>query len=166
MKTPTASLCVVALAGVVVLAFRTRERVVAQPIAFDHARHKDESLACADCHARAETTPYASFPAIKQCMLCHKEPQGTHPDEPRIREYAEKGEEIPWVQVNRLPGHVYFSHAMHVKVGAMDCAECHGDMGSRKEPVGASQIEHLTMSRCMQCHDERHASNDCLACHK
>lgn len=166
MKARITSIVVVALAIAVALAFRTRERSIRQPIAFDHARHKDENLNCSDCHARAESTPYAGFPGIKQCLLCHKEPQGENPEEPRIREYADKGEEIPWIQVNRLPGHVYFSHAMHVKLGGMQCADCHGDMASQKEPIGASQIEHLTMSRCMQCHSERNASNDCLACHK
>ena len=166
MSARITSIAVVALATVVALAFRTRERVIRQPIAFDHARHKDENLNCSDCHARAESTPYASLPGIKQCLLCHKEPQGENPEEPRIREYADRGEEIPWIQVNRLPGHVYFSHAMHVKLGGMQCADCHGDMAAQKEPVGASQIEHLTMSRCMQCHSERQASNDCLACHK
>lgn len=166
MKARIGTIALIALAIVVGFAFRPRERVVRQPIAFDHARHKDESLNCSDCHARAETTPYASFPAIKQCLLCHKEPQGQHPDEPLIREYADKGEQIPWVQVNRLPGHVYFSHSMHVKLGGMQCADCHGDMSVQKDPVSASQIEHLTMSRCMQCHEQRGASNDCLACHK
>ncbi len=155
-----------ALAVVLGLAFKSREPVVRQPIAFDHALHKDQNLSCSDCHARAETTPYAGLPAIKQCLLCHKEPQGQHPDEARIREYADKGEEIPWIQVNRLAGHVYFSHAVHVKLGGMQCADCHGDMSAQKEPVVASQIDHLTMSRCMQCHAERRASNDCLACHK
>lgn len=156
----------VVLAILVAFAFRSREDMVRQPIAFNHARHQEEGIGCSDCHARAESTPYASLPAIKQCLLCHKEPQGQHPDEPRIREYAEKGEEIPWVQVNRVAGHVYFSHAMHVKIAGMQCADCHGDMSVVKEPVESSQIEHLSMTRCMECHDERGASNDCLACHK
>ena len=142
------------------------EDLVAQPIAFDHARHTEEGLACLDCHARAQSSPYAGVPLVKACMLCHAEPQGENPEEPKVREYAERGEPIPWVRVNRLPGHVYFSHEAHVRWGEMECAECHGDVASSTQPLVRSQIEHLTMERCMSCHSEQGASNDCLACHK
>jgi hypothetical protein len=100
------------------------------------------------------------------CRLCHEEAKGDSADEKKVREYLEKQEEIPWVQVNRMPGHVYFSHAMHVKIGKMECSACHGDMAHATEPVTVSQVEKLGMRTCMQCHTERGASNDCLACHK
>jgi menaquinone reductase, multiheme cytochrome c subunit len=154
-----------ALGAGVLLSSRPTDGVV-QPIAFDHALHTQQDLACLDCHKTAETGPYAGTPKLATCLLCHAEAQGEHPDEARIREHAERGEEIAWVQVNRMAGHVYFSHAMHVKVGAMDCAECHGDMSSATTPPARSQIEHLSMSRCIECHAERGASNDCLTCHK
>jgi hypothetical protein len=48
----------------------------------------------------------------------------------------------------------------------MECAACHGNMAAATTPVTTSQVDHLTMSRCMSCHSERSASNDCLACHK
>lgn len=146
--------------------FRDDPRSTVQPIAFDHARHHAEDLGCLDCHKTAETGPYASLPRIASCLLCHQEPKGESAEEARVREYAERKEEIPWVQVNRMPGHVYFSHAVHVKLAKMDCAECHGDMSVAKEPVTVSQVEHLTMRSCMECHSEKGASNDCLACHK
>lgn len=142
------------------------EPPVAQPIAFDHARHAEEELGCLDCHKTAESSPHAGLPRIAACLLCHSEAKGQHPDEPRVREYAERKAEIPWVQVNRLPGHVYFSHAMHVKLAKMECAECHGDMAKASAPPATSQIEHLSMSRCMECHEQLGATNDCLACHK
>jgi hypothetical protein len=160
--------CVLALASLAFLAGRGRpgEAAAGQPIAFDHARHAQESLSCDDCHAKADEGPYATFPSLKQCLLCHKEKQGDHPDEPKLREYAEQGQEIPWVTVNRLVGHVYFSHVAHVRFGAMECVECHGDMSQAKEPPQRSQIEGLSMARCMQCHEQRGASLDCIACHK
>jgi hypothetical protein len=160
-----ASIAVV-LAAAAGLSLRGAEVGVLQPIAFDHARHQQEDIACLDCHKNAETSPYATLPKIATCLLCHAEPKGENPEEKKVREYADKNAQIPWVQVNRLPGHVYFSHAAHVKLGKMECAVCHGDMGTRKEPVTSSQVEHLTMGRCMQCHTEKGASNDCLACHK
>jgi hypothetical protein len=39
-------------------------------------------------------------------------------------------------------------------------------MASASQPVTVSQDEHLTMQRCMACHADKGASNDCLACHK
>jgi len=156
------------LAAVLALArpFRRDEGSTVQPIAFDHARHHAEDLGCLDCHGTAESSPYAALPKIASCLLCHEEPKGDSPEEARVREFAERKEEIPWIQVNRMPGHVYFSHAVHVKLAKMDCAECHGDMSAATAPVSTSQIGHLTMRRCMECHAETGASNDCLACHK
>jgi hypothetical protein len=135
-------------------------------MAFSHSLHHEQDTTCLDCHLQAETGVYATLPSVKTCMLCHEEPQGDSPEEPKIREYAESGEPIPWVQVNRVEGHVYFSHAAHVSLGKMDCKECHGDMETLEVPVDRSQILGLTMDACMQCHEQREASNDCLICHK
>ncbi len=146
--------------------FGDENHPIVQPIAFDHARHAEEGMACLDCHVRAQSSAYAGIVLVKACMLCHAEQQGVDPEEAKVREYAERGEQIPWVQVNRLPGHVYFSHEAHVRLAEMECAECHGDVASSTEPFVRSQIEYLSMERCMACHAERGASNDCLACHK
>jgi hypothetical protein len=148
------------------LSYHPRPGPVVQPLAFDHKRHTAEDIACKDCHKRVQDSPYATFPKLKQCLLCHLEAKGNHPDEPKIREYAKEGKQIPWVQVNRLPGHVYFTHAAHVKYAKMDCKECHGDMKERTEPVTVSQIERLDMYTCMGCHVENNVSTDCLRCHK
>lgn len=145
---------------------QSRPEPVVQPLAFNHKRHIEEDIACKDCHKRVEDSPHATFPKIRQCLLCHEEAKGTHPDEPKIREYAKEGREIPWIRVNRLPGHVYFSHEAHVRYAKLDCRECHGDMKQRTEPVTVSQIRHLDMDTCMRCHTENNVSNDCLRCHK
>jgi len=139
---------------------------VEQPLAFNHKLHIEQDMACTDCHAQVERGPHATFPRVKTCLLCHEEPQGEHPHEPRIRAYAEQGLEIPWIQVNRLPGHVYFSHEAHVRYAGMSCADCHGDMERREEPVTEVQIGHLDMDRCVSCHEQNNASSDCLRCHK
>lgn len=141
-------------------------QVVAQPIAFDHARHIQEEMTCAQCHNGVDNSSYATLPTIQTCLLCHKEAKGTHPDEPKIRAYVEAGQEIPWIQVNRVAGHVYFSHGMHVKLGKLECSQCHGDMSAATRPVGESQIDHLTMSGCMNCHEEKGVNQECLTCHK
>jgi hypothetical protein len=123
-------------------------------------------LTCNDCHKQAAVGAHATFPTVKACLLCHKEAKGTNPEEPKIRKYADEGHEIPWEQVNRLPGHVYFSHVAHVKYAKMECITCHGEMKDRNEPVSVPQIDHLTMNACMACHKEKGVSTDCLLCHK
>ncbi len=142
---------------------------VTQPLPFNHKHHMDEKLGldCVACHKGVETGEHAGTPAVATCIkLCHTDPQGTNPEEAKIREYASRGEAIPWQQANRLPGHVYFSHVGHVKFGKMDCKECHGDMKERTEPVTLSTTHHLDMDACMECHKEKGVSNDCLLCHK
>ncbi len=160
----------------------SHEGAVHQPIEFNHAVHAKENISCDDCHSKADEKPYATFPSLKQCLLCHKdeEAEGGEADalkdpaaaarkreaEVKLREYGEKGQGVPWVTVNRLVGHVYFSHVAHVRFGEMKCDECHGDMASLTKPPEHSQVENLTMRRCMECHTQRGASNDCLTCHK
>ncbi|HTL51054.1 MAG TPA: cytochrome c3 family protein [Planctomycetota bacterium] len=155
---------VLVLAGMEAVA--ARSTAIQQPIRFDHARHMKEDMKCNQCHTGVDNSPYATLPPIRTCLLCHKEAKGTDPEEAKIREYAKNGTPIPWVQVNRLVGHVYFSHGMHVKVGKLDCKECHGEMAQADQPVGRSQIGHLTMDRCMECHEEKHVNQECLTCHK
>ena len=137
-----------------------------QPIHFDHRVHHEEEMECTDCHTGAETGPRATLPTTRACMLCHDEAQGEHPDEPKIREYFERREPIPWVQVDRLPHNVVFSHAIHVGDAAMSCAECHGAVEAQSEPVTASRTTHLTKDQCLQCHEERDVPRNCMSCHR
>jgi hypothetical protein len=140
---------------------------VQKPLAFNHKIHvEDEEIECTECHQGAETAVHAGLPAVRECMDCHKRAKGEHPDEPKVREYAKRGEQMHFERVNRYPGHVYFSHRVHVKLAEMECRECHGDMASLSEPVSEPTASLTTMAECMDCHRERHASLECAACHK
>ncbi|MBI2922880.1 MAG: cytochrome c3 family protein [Planctomycetes bacterium] len=142
---------------------------VTQPVLFNHKIHMDEKLGltCDSCHKGVNEGPHATIPAVATCIkLCHTDPQGTSPEEPKLREAAAKGNAIPWIQVNKLPGHVYFSHVQHVKFAKMDCKECHGEMKDRTEPVSQTQTSRLDMDTCIDCHQEKGVSTDCLRCHK
>jgi c(7)-type cytochrome triheme protein len=103
---------------------------------------------------------------VAVCLLCHAETEDEHSVDATIRAYADELGGIPWVQVNRVPGHVYFSHEAHVTYAKMECDTCHGDVAALTAPPTESRIDALTMARCMKCHDERGATNDCMACHK
>lgn len=140
--------------------------LVVQPLPFNHQRHVEEGVGCTDCHSRAAIAAKAGHPLLKACVLCHQEQKGESAAEAKLREFITAKTEVPWVRVNRLVGHVYFSHEAHVTRGQMDCAECHGDMKSKTTPTTASQIDHLDMRACMECHERRGAANDCITCHQ
>ena len=142
-------------------------QTVKQPLAFDHAAHiKAEDMDCKDCHRFVEKSPHATLPKLKDCEDCHSQPQGKNPEEPKVRAYLDEAKEIPWVVVNKLPGHVYFSHRAHVSFGEMKCWDCHRDMRKVSKPVTKSDIKYLTMSKCIECHKEKGVGTDCLTCHK
>jgi menaquinone reductase, multiheme cytochrome c subunit len=138
-----------------------------EPIAFDHKLHiEKEDLECTECHAGAETGVHAGLPDIQECADCHDRAKGDHPDEPKVREFASRDEQIPFVRVERYPGHVYFSHRVHVKLAGLECKQCHGDVASRSQTIDAPVASRATMQECMACHREQHASLECVACHK
>ena len=143
------------------LGARREHGAIEQPIAFDHERHAQE-LGCLDCHSRAAEGPYATLPLVSACLLCHAEAQGEHPDEPKIREFAERDGAIPWVRVYQIPAYVFFSHRAHLEAGNA-CKECHGPVEERAQT--AREVD-LSMTGCMNCHKTKNASNDCLYCHE
>jgi len=139
---------------------------VEQPIAFNHRLHvTDLGSQCTDCHLYAESGVRATIPNLEICSFCHEEAQTESPEEARLVEYLQAGERIPWRKVYRVPNHVYFSHRRHTAIAGLACAECHGVMEEQEQPVSRPAVR-ISMDRCMDCHDEKGASNDCLLCHK
>lgn len=138
---------------------------VTQPMAFSHQRHMEADMKCITCHPSAEDQAEAQFPIVADCMDCHGKARGDHPDEPKVRAYAKRDAEIPWVRVDRLPGHVHFSHAAHVTLAKMKCEDCHQGILAATLPLTLPDV-HQTMDDCMRCHRERNASNQCKTCHK
>jgi hypothetical protein len=134
----------------------------AQPIDFSHHHHVTEiGLDCQVCHVYARRSPVAGIPSVQRCAGCHEQVLTEAPEVQKLLEFWEAEEPIPWVRVHDLPDHVRFSHKRHV-LGGVDCAECHGDVGQMEAAV---QVESLSMGWCLNCHQEREASRDCLICH-
>jgi hypothetical protein len=136
-----------------------------QPLPMSHKRHITKDMKCRACHQGVEGEAMASFPTLADCMDCHKTPQGKEPAEPEVRAFVARGQDLTWVRLNRLAGHVYFSHAAHVTLASMKCEECHRDMKAVDQAPTEPDI-HAQMSDCVACHRSKHASLDCLACHK
>ena len=86
------------------------------------------------------------------------------PELSKLKEFASAGW-IPWNRVYSQPDYVFFSHRRHVVVAKLDCANCHGDMGSLSSPPIRPAVDQ-SMDWCMNCHQQRQASTDCVSCHK
>ncbi|HFB61355.1 MAG TPA: cytochrome C, partial [Bacteroidetes bacterium] len=59
---------------------------------------------------------------------------------------------IQWIKVHNLPDFVYFNHEQHVKVGKINCTECHGDVAQMDQ---IAQVKDLSMGWCLDCHRSR-----------
>ena len=133
-----------------------------QPIDFSHHHHVTEiGLDCQMCHVYARRSQVAGIPSVQRCAGCHEQVLTDAPEIRRLIEFWENKEPIPWIRVHDLPDYVRFSHKRHFLAG-VNCAECHGDVGQMEHAV---QVESLTMGWCLNCHQEREASRDCLICH-
>ena len=136
-----------------------------QPIRYNHAIHIANGLVCEDCHVGVREQAQATLPTIATCLTCHEVPLTEDPEEEKIRALAAAGQEIPWVQLTRVPAHVYFSHRRHVAQGSMECADCHGPMETLTEPP-ERPFRLMTMDTCLECHEQRKVRNDCNDCHR
>ncbi len=137
-----------------------------QPIAYNHAVHvKKLEIACESCHATSRNGEVATIPALSACADCHQEANGTSAEEKKVVAAVAAGRDIPWVRLYDLPRHVFFTHRRHVAVAGIPCEACHGDMGSQTRPPPSALVA-ISMDRCLQCHRERGASQDCDACHR
>jgi hypothetical protein len=135
-----------------------------QPVEFPHNQHVAKAgLECIDCHITVDTRDEAGMPSVAKCMFCHEKVATEGPGVQKLRQFAEKKREIPWVRVYEFnrSGHVMFRHSPHVRAG-VECSTCHGNVAEMT--VATAQVKH-TMGTCLTCHRQQKASEDCAACH-
>ncbi len=142
-----------------------RVRPPAQPLVYNHKKHIDNGINCTDCHVGAQNQVKATLPDISICMQCHESPLTQSPEEAKIRAAAAAGKGLPWVQITRVPPHVYFSHRRHVEAGKVECTVCHGPMPKATVPIKA-KFRPLDMKDCLGCHAQRGVKTDCNDCHR
>ena len=132
------------------------------PLAFSHAEHAAEAgLDCLFCHGHAARGAKANIPSARDCFVCHWAVSDEQPEVAKIAAAIESGQPFRWPSVVRLPEHVQFDHAAHVRRG-VDCATCHGDVGGMDRLVAARPLD---MDFCVDCHRREDATRDCVACH-
>ncbi|HTM10179.1 MAG TPA: cytochrome c3 family protein [Verrucomicrobiae bacterium] len=156
---------------------------VTQPIAFPHKTHAGTlGLPCTTCHQRADKDTVAGRPPTALCLGCHMGGDTKSDEIKKIRAYGEKGTEIPWKRVWRLPSHVFFPHSVHVTAAGIQCQSCHGPMETLTGPP-ARPLKRLAMNDCIGCHQAQRLAqqkntaqpmkvamerspNDCVTCHR
>ncbi|MFQ5494537.1 MAG: cytochrome c3 family protein [Phycisphaerae bacterium] len=141
---------------------------VVQPIAFNHAVHTGEAgITCTECHTDAETRVSAGLPGKAGCFDCHDidDEAGTHAEKDKLFAFDDIDGDIPWIRVAVTRPDVFFSHRRHVRSGGIECLRCHtGQTALTKPPTRVQLVMSMTM--CIDCHNERGVSTDCLACHR
>ncbi len=166
---PPAAIIGFGLSAVLMLpAFYGYEHVhssVRQPIAFNHAKHVANGIACTDCHSGVETQTRATLPELDTCMNCHQTALTESREEAKLRDAAAAGKPISWQPLTQVPPHVFFSHRRHVAGAKLACGECHGPIEKTTTPPPRA-LRTLTMNTCLGCHKEKGVDADCNDCHR
>ena len=136
-----------------------------QPIPFSHKIHAgDNKIDCNYCHTGVRKAKHANIPSVNICMNCHNAIKVGSPEIQKIHKHAgydvktktydeSKSSPIEWVRVHNLPDLAYFNHSQHVKVGGVECQECH--VGIEQMDGYVQKTSELTMAWCIDCHREK-----------
>ncbi len=120
-----------------------------QPVAFSHTIHAGQlGIDCRYCHNGVEKSWYSNVPSANTCMNCHNQVLKDDPKLALVRESAQSGKPIPWVQIHKTPDYVYFNHSVHVNRG-VSCVHCHGAVNKMDEVYHAKP---MSMTFCLDCH--------------
>jgi len=163
-----------------------------QPVDFSHKVHtgdKAGNMKCEDCHAFREDGTFAGLPNLEKCSVCHVAAMGTTAAEKKfIEQYVTANREPVWHVYAREPENVYFSHAVHIKLGKVACEKCHGGHGQTDSlrpyqqdrisgysrdiwgrPVADASFRAeggMKMDNCVDCHRKNNLTHACMDCHK
>ncbi len=120
-----------------------------QPVPYSHRLHVGQlGMDCRYCHANIERAAKAMIPPTQVCMGCHAIVKTDSAKLAPIRASFETDKAIEWVQVHRLPDHVYFDHSAHLHA-AIGCVSCHGRV-DEEEIVKVQKP--MSMGWCLECH--------------
>ena len=133
-----------------------------QPIDFPHRSHTENQIDCVFCHEFVEDNASAGIPQTELCGTCHMAMAQDSEATQTLMEYVESNEPIPWVPLYELPDYSVFPHKWHVRA-EVACEECHGSIG---DSLTATRHVVPDMEWCLDCHEQRGATEDCVACHK
>ena len=140
-----------------------------QPIFYRHDIHAGQyRIPCLYCHNNAANAWTANIPTVSTCMGCHlviaaaDSAGNANADIAKVRDFASRGEPIPWVRINKISEHAHFPHMRHVGAGLL-CQSCHGNIQQMPRVFAAQNVNQ--MGWCTSCHMRRGITRDCTACH-
>jgi hypothetical protein len=162
-----------------------------QPLTFLHKTHAEKSGVsdCNECHTLREDGTFAGLPSTQHCAECHSEKMGTSASEAvLVDRYVKTGTDAPWLVYSQQPANVWFSHAIHLRLGGLTCTDCHSNYGESdthrvyevnrisgySRDIWGHSISRLRraphdgmkMSDCEACHRTHHVEMGCLDCHE
>jgi menaquinone reductase, multiheme cytochrome c subunit len=162
-----------------------------QPVRFSHKAHTEDAagLTCENCHEFRDDGQFAGLPTVAKCAECHAAQLGeSDAEKALVEQFVVPNREIPWFVYARQPENVHFSHAVHVKLGEVQCVRCHGGEGTAEVPrpyeqnivsgysrdiwghniarIKNAAWDGMKMDDCVSCHQERGVYESCLSCHK
>jgi c(7)-type cytochrome triheme protein len=156
---------------------------------FSHVSHQEAGYKCTDCHTalfemKRGTVKMADLYQGKACGKCHDGKTKAPADAKRVAAAvtdcgACHTPDKPIVYINKGPGKVEFSHALHtadakeVKAG-FSCSACHPKLFARKANEMKMPLPHVT--GCATCHNGETKSpqgkvapavgTSCMKCHQ
>ncbi len=160
-----AALCGVMIVVAVGLGACAGPPAIEQPIQFSHKKHIEQDIECADCHQNFATATFSGLPTTELCMDCHEDDSSDDPEMIKLLAFAAEGRNVPWQRVYAVADHVFYSHRRHVAVAELTCSQCHGAIAETIAPPSYPLVDQ-TMDWCLQCHEERGVSSDCIHCHR
>ena len=152
-------------------------------VEFSHKTHAtyqagEKRADCSSCHAVAGTR--TTFPAHRECYVCHKAPDQVKPNEKvggaSCGEcHTTSGDKKPHSAMSNAYN-FRFTHQVHSQREGIACAECHNVLENQSAAqVSLPQLkEHRAagyMKSCGSCHNGRRAfggelgDNACIRCH-
>ncbi len=155
------ALSAIIISGISMLIFASGENKFGKDkIIYSHKAHEDKYKVgnCETCHRKITTSRRAAFDHYSfqegcagvgchnikdkdSCSVCHTNVQGTTPPKP-VRE-------------------VEFSHKSHFDK-KIECRVCHAEIDTQK----IFDRTHIPgMMGCLHCHDKKHETMNCNACH-
>jgi hypothetical protein len=147
------------------------------PLAFSHAQHLEEGVACEGCHDPARESKKVSdrlLPAHPECDSCHDiegAAAGKKVDPPSACSTCHLGYEPARpkevVKASFPHANLVFPHDVHVTQKKMGCNTCHFSTATGSmEDVGLSTRYQLPkMDVCLKCHNGVEAPAQCKTCH-
>jgi hypothetical protein len=140
-----------------------------QPLFYRHDIHAGQyRMPCLYCHNNAANSWTVNIPTESTCMGCHlvtSAPDSAgnpNPEIQKLRDFYSRGENIPWVRINKISEHAHFPHMRHVNAG-LQCQTCHGNIQQMPRVFKANDVNR--MGWCTDCHMRRGITRDCTGCH-